>query len=81
MGTFKGTKGKWVHSRINAVYALNDECIAITYTNNKEANARLISKAPEMLEMLEKLVELHELGHHIGQYEMAQQLIKEATEL
>jgi hypothetical protein len=89
MGTFKGTKGKWVHSRINAVYALNDECIAITYTNNKEANARLISKAPEMLEMLEKVC--HFIDKNKDQNYMVgllsrgvpeiKQLIKESTEL
>jgi len=80
MSNFKGTKGKWVHSRINAVYALNDECIAITYTNNKEANARLISKAPEMLEMLKKTERTLREVYECDTTEI-KQLIKEATEL
>lgn len=51
--------------------------------NDTEAkyNALLISKAPEMLKMLEELITLHELGHEIGQYDKARQLIKEATEI
>ena len=38
-------------------------------------------KAPEMLEMLEELINLHELGHEIGQYDKARELIKQATEI
>jgi len=39
------------------------------------------SKAPEMLEMLKILVEQNDLGNQIGQFDLARQLIKEATEL
>ena len=46
--------------------------------SNKKVNE---SKAPEMLEMLKELINLHDLGHEIGQYDKARQLIKEATEL
>jgi hypothetical protein len=38
-------------------------------------------KYDEMLAMLEELINLHELGHEIGQYDKAKQLIKEAKEL
>jgi len=46
--------------------------------SNKKVNE---SKAAEMLEMLKELINLHDLGHEIGQYDKARQLIKEATEL
>lgn len=38
-------------------------------------------KAPEMLEMLKELINLHELGHEIGQYDKARELVREATEI
>jgi hypothetical protein len=54
-----------------------------------EANALLISKAPEMLEMLEEMIGLSEalcqVNDNISKYpsliKKAKQLIKEATEL
>lgn len=48
-----------------------------------EANALLISKAPEMLEMLQLVVnDLEERGRAYGDiYTMAKQLIKEATNI
>ena len=44
-------------------------------------NALLISKAPEMLEVLQWLLELRDTGMEIGQWDKVHQLIKEATEL
>lgn len=97
MSKFKGTKGKWKlkknsHNETNGdewgwvgLDHYNSHSIGktrVTWSGNEsKANALLISKAPEMLEMLEELVKLHDLGHEIGQYDKAIQLIKEATEL
>ena len=82
---FKGTKGKWVLS-------YNDICsqkklistafgfiVRDKYTINKEtkANALLISKSPEMLEMLKDVKDY--LGS--DKREQVEQLIKEATEI
>jgi len=51
---FKGTKGKWKLENIdnNWLVMSNDE--NLVGINNNKANALLISKAPEMLAMLEK---------------------------
>lgn len=50
--------------------------------NEGNANALLISKAPEMLEMLKQCVETLEFSENIGfTYDEVKQLIKEATEL
>jgi hypothetical protein len=62
---FKGTKGKWKKSILKdrtfgIVNELNDiVCEAPSFRKgfeNWEANALLISKAPEMFEMLKKIV-------------------------
>lgn len=98
MDNTKFTKGKWyinTESRIvSCVYSENKESlIHISGKNNEEAkaNALLISKAPEMLEMLQSLlldimedVYLHDTS--IKQWfehksKEVEQLIKEATEL
>jgi hypothetical protein len=94
---FKGTKQKWIISTNNEVGVListhpmsRDICTVWKYDNdfleNQEsnANALLISKAPEMLEMLDRLVELNksdniEMPKFIK--EEIEQLIKEATEI
>jgi AAA15 family ATPase/GTPase len=102
MGTFKGTKGKWLLTH-NGYYF----DILILRTDKKNINASvfcsesteesgfqpksidqetsskalLISKAPEMLDMLEKVVlKLKGNGFPSLQREI-EQLIKEATEL
>lgn len=46
-----------------------------------EANALLISKAPEMLEMLNKIAPILERYGEVEQHKELIQLIKEATEL
>lgn len=90
---FKGTKGKWQIGEIkHSVWGENRKgCIAdCTGVHNKhfyigftseesEANALLISKAPEMLEMLKRFVKSDDL--QIEDFIEAEQLIKEATEL
>jgi hypothetical protein len=79
---FKGTKGKW---EINKRASRNVRCNNLTIANcsssqdgeneiEEKANALLISKAPEMLEMLIKcnaIIKTKELEN----------LIKEATEI
>ena len=91
---FKGTKGQWyIDTELESVneYGMKvrvissdyGEELADVFGNNEEeeANALLISKAPEMLEMLERarkmllFVDVDTLANEI------EQLIKEATEL
>ena|SRR5690606_25455891 len=100
MSEFKGTKGKWEYhggdnSSIDIVLP-NDTTISISrhhrYKDSElvgsrtemEANALLISKAPEMLEMLIMINEgIHTMD--FAQLEILQpeieQLIQEATEI
>lgn len=87
---FKGTKEKWrsVYDKNTdeyAIYSKNGDFIAVTIsaTEEDEANALLISKAYEMLEMLEKFSMLNE-DHYkdiSGFILKTRQLIKEATEI
>jgi uncharacterized HAD superfamily protein len=86
METFKGTKGKWVKHDDLVISEDNHKVVCISPstfdlpTNNWKANALLISKAPEMLEMLEScLLAFQQLG--LKEPEGIKQLIKEATEL
>jgi hypothetical protein len=88
---FKGSKGKWVINRWGNVISENEEVAYMPSLNTqeiKDANALLISKAPEMLEILNHLHgridfscdawgsnEGIELSNKIGQ------LIKSATEI
>jgi hypothetical protein len=51
------------------------------YEKALEMESEKQQKYDEMLAMLEELINLHELGHEIGQYDKARQLIKEAKEL
>lgn len=65
---FKGTKGKWEATSLNdgsdlhAIFsAKNNTLIARTcYMPFSKANAQLIAHAPEMLEMLSRVVKEHE---------------------
>jgi hypothetical protein len=91
---FKGTKGKWVFnandSSENRCF-VNNEQIDVWHWGNIEegkANALLISKAPEMLEMLENLLNIIDWSYENWQNDKGifykqqlEQLIKEATEL
>lgn len=89
---FKGTKGKWNIERhqhqLCGDYLIideNDYQLAIAdneYIQDYEktkANALLISKAPEMLEMLEIILQSENTP--IVHRKKVKQLIKEATEL
>lgn len=59
-------------------------CDVVAFSDESKANALLISKAPEMLEMLIDFVETYESGGVINNeyyIDKFKQLIKEATEL
>ncbi len=86
---FKGTKGKWScilgneqqFSKIIIGKKNYEIRLDLEQIEEEKANALLISKAPEMLEMLGKLcdeLEFHKISLMAIQ---ARQLIKEATEL
>jgi hypothetical protein len=84
MSEFKGTRGKWrVHPSekfSNEFYIYDVDCVF----GEQEANALLISKAPEMLAMLQELYEDVECWSDISSYgygNKIEQLIKEVTEL
>lgn len=102
MTKFKGTKGKWKVRegyRIDIITD-NDKAFGIVDFGTEQeafladypieqwkANALLISKAPEMLEMLERIVDQLSSSESLNfqsdfeLIEKAEQLIKEATEL
>lgn len=97
MTEFKGTKGKWelckTYDEMDkpSFYLTSDEgkiahcynlqlCCGVQERAN--ANALLISKAPEMLDLLEQIVGHHKnIGIHNWITEEAEKLIKSATEL
>lgn len=84
---FKGTKGKWKlaeneYGYFTSVRNLdNSRKICTSRINNQiesNANLLLISKAPEMLEMLKRLIQT---DLDISDLIEAENLIKQATEL
>jgi len=85
---FKGTKGKWsittdneIGILISGFNPLSDITTVHRYgfQEEEDANALLISKAPEMLEFIDVIANTENIYQHLR--EKAQQLIKEATEL
>ena len=97
---FKGTQGKWEVFKLNGRFVVGREgsstlrfidCwyegIGGIKTNEEaKANARLISKAPELLKMLNYFVKELDGLYHNGteiddKIEESKKLIKEATEL
>jgi hypothetical protein len=100
---FKGTKEKWFidneesHIMTNGIYCnvISTEktiSLADVYGDDEEAqaNALLISKAPEMLEMLQSVLKLQKENYgngmktHVAMITKSkeiEQLIKEATEI
>ena len=93
MSEFKGTKGKWgveenpyymdvrfgstVRYGTISLHLYQENLTDISKSDENKANAVLISKAPEMLEMLELLTTYYSADN----IEKAKQLIKEATTL
>lgn len=94
MSKFKGTNGKWevlitdvVDSHLDiAINSELSDCVAWVYSAsdykdvNGLANALLISKAPEMLEMLNRISN-DKLWGTDEDFKELKQLIKQATEL
>ena len=86
MSEFKGTKGKWIvfsNAKYSDVVKIKSDKGSPTFREN-EANALLISKAPEMLEMLIKIEDILNYDTIEGNspiQENIYKLIKEATEL
>lgn len=78
---FKGTKGKWkvLYDRVATLEGEITICKIEQYNEEDKADALLISKSPEMLEMLQYLNKKGGLGLDV--HNKLQQLIKEATEL
>jgi hypothetical protein len=96
MTEFKGTKGKWIAERHQVVRHASSGSISpywqqiCSYSGSypeTNYNALLMSKAPEMLEMLEKLTLVFDnfrmpTEANLKTYSSEiKQLIKEATEL
>ena len=82
---FKGTKGKWKTKYVQGYIRIVDDCennvIDTPWKHLNESNALLISKAPEMLEMLIEIKEQIQDGRTYITKEEIEKLIKEATEL
>jgi len=91
MSEFKGTKGKWyryTNSRItSAVCSENEErLIHMSGKNDLEAkaNSQLISKSPELLDLLQRMYDVYSMKETISGSLRdfmieANELIKEAT--
>ena len=84
---FKGTKGKWnIEPPIAKGSWIGNEngysALSCGNTNEENrANALLISKAPEMLEMLNECLEMTKALQADKMHAKISKLIKEATEL
>jgi hypothetical protein len=82
---FKGTKGEWFISEINGEFITTDDTnvCRVFKMESKEgnANAKLISCAPEMLEMLIEMQFAMEHLHVKPLNSKLKQLIKKATEI
>ncbi|WP_086985207.1 hypothetical protein [Elizabethkingia miricola] len=98
MSEFKGTKGNWyldgnkddlfmvasdINDKANVVCQQPYKDACESSLKNWEANAKLISKAPEMLEMLSRVLDCQAQAHTLPSWlnEEIESLIKEATEL
>lgn len=93
MTNFKGTKGNWeiTEGKCNGydltAYRVQEEGegwdIAAVWADieikQAKANTLLISKSPQMLEMLEELLNNSDVPNEL--YDKAKQLIKEATSI
>lgn len=90
MSEFKGTKGKWyIHgdgkwrsSVESKEFGIKTVCTVNTLISSEEtkANTLLISKAPEMLEMLKSIIASEHLKGTIEESKV-KQLIKSATQI
>lgn len=96
MNVFKGTKGKWAVRKDALTVVENEQMFVVTETDypntsieEQHANALLISKAPEMLEMLQDVLSLQKENYGNGinthlklsaKAKEIEDLIKSATE-
>lgn len=88
MSEFKGTKGKWEYSNKNDYFHeviikepnLKSLCAVNSNLEEVKYNALLISKAPEMLEMLKSLENDNNAIPELMWIKI-KQLIKQATEI
>ena len=86
---FKGTKGNWIieYSNRDDSYDIYNEskdefvCTTMNSLDIEKHNALLISKAPEMLEMLQDILEQRLDNRDYVSISDIQKLIKEATEI
>lgn len=82
---FKGTKGKWEvqgHPLCYWEVVSETDLICVTAGEEAEYNAQLISCAPEMLEMLIKVINEHKTDRQSWSTILEiEQLIKKATEI
>lgn len=95
MDNYKFTKGKWSFADYGNCFAIETKldngqehslftdnfCYASKFNGDAKANALVISKAPEMLEMLKEIKNQIEDGRTYITKEEIEQLIKEATEI
>ena len=95
MSEFKGTKGKWKFVKEQdadflRLLVIDEEENWLFNTELKtwideetEANFKLASKAPEMIEMLQIILKCHRKNIPLKNYDLnnIEQLIKQATEL
>jgi hypothetical protein len=92
MTNFKGTQGKWSEHKSAFCCVVSDNGVLVANcggrTSNvnpeelileQQANTLLISKSPQMLEMLEELINNSDVPNEL--YDKAKQLIKEATSI
>jgi len=78
----KFTKGKWYINRCGNIVSDTEEVAympTLTPKEEKEANALLISKAPEMFEMLKLVIDEMKNEGYPELLNSVKQLLKEAT--
>jgi len=81
---FKGAKGDWIIFKTEDEFAIVNKdkdqaiCFVPILFDKSEANAKLISCAPEMLEMLK---EIDECGYDFSGWDRLESVIKKATDL
>lgn len=81
MDNTKLTKGGWtvlINAKYSDVFKIKSD-LGFPLFGENEANALLIYKAPEMLEMLQRIMKTYDKGTQT--YLDCQQLIRKATEL
>lgn len=88
MGEFKGTKGKWVTDKQYDISTeegkpvLDCGCGCCSYHDVSKEDLHLMSKSPEMLELLQEIDHFLNCDFNVGEkHTKIKQLIKEVTEI